>query len=225
MTRRTNARVAGVAYLAYFVLGIGSMVLAGRANHGSSIAERLTSIASHLTDMRAALVLTLFSSFMALVLGVTLYALTRDQDPDVAMMGLVFRAGEGVAGALGMQHSLGLLWLATVTGPKSPDADTARALGTLFLRAEGGGVAAVLFAVGSACFCWLLLRGRMIPTWLAGIGFLASILWIVGYPLQMVGVLPNVLTYPMWALMALFELPFAAWLIVKGVAPPARMQA
>jgi len=224
MTRRTNARVAGVAYLAYIALGIGSMVLNGRANHGSGIAERLASIAQHAADLRAALVLTLFSSFMALVLGVTLYALTREQDPDVAMMGLVFRAGEGVAGALGLQHSLGLLWLATVTGASAPDADTARALGTLFIRAEGGGVSAVLFAVGSACFCWLLLRGRMIPAWLAAIGFLASILWIVGCPLQMVGVLPNALTYPMWILMAAFELPFAAWLIVKGVAPPARMR-
>src|SRR6266487_1208082 len=37
--------------------------------------------------------------FFALVLAVTLYAITRDQDRDLAMLGLTCRVAEGVIGA------------------------------------------------------------------------------------------------------------------------------
>ena len=35
---------------------------------------------------------------------------------------------------------------------------------------------ALFFAVGSTIFAWLLLRGRMVPIWLARFGVLASVL-------------------------------------------------
>jgi hypothetical protein len=54
------------------------MALAGRA---------------HATD-----VLSVLTSFSALVLGVTLYAITREQDPDLAMLGLICRVVEGIPG-------------------------------------------------------------------------------------------------------------------------------
>jgi Domain of unknown function (DUF4386) len=78
MTRRTNARIAGVTFLVYIAAGISSLVLSGRAQA---------------TD-----VLSLVTSFSALVLGVTLYAITRDQDPDLAMLGLTCRVIEAVPG-------------------------------------------------------------------------------------------------------------------------------
>ena len=102
MTVRTNARVAGFTFLIYIAAGIAGLVLAGNAP--------------------ATAVLSVVTSFSALVLGVTLYAITREQDPDLAMVGLACRVIEAVPG-----H------------------------GEIF------------FAVGSAMFSWLLLRGRMIP--------------------------------------------------------------
>src|SRR5262249_4519215 len=170
MTRQTNARVAGVAFLLYIALGISSMVVSAGTSRGEGVAAKLASIAQHVNDERLSSVLVLFSSFMALVLGVTLYALTRDQDPDVAMLGLAFRVGEGIAGAVSLQRSLGLLWLATASGASAPDPATRQALGTFFLEAQGGGVGSIPFAVGSGCFCWLLLRGRLIPLPLARLG-------------------------------------------------------
>jgi hypothetical protein len=81
MTRTTNARLAGGAFLFYIVAGVATMVLAGRA---------------HATE-----VLSLFTSLAALVLGVTLFAITREQDPDLAMLGLTCRVVEGVPGHAG----------------------------------------------------------------------------------------------------------------------------
>jgi hypothetical protein len=167
MTRRTNARVAGVAFLVYIAAGIASLALSGRTN---------------VTD-----VLAVFTSLSALVLGVTLYAITRDVDHDLAMLALICRVVEGV---------------------------------------PGHGLNAVLFAVASTIFSWLLLRGRMIPAALAWLGVIASAALVVILMVQRAGVFGatgwySSATWLIWLPMLVFELTFAGWLIVKGVAMPA----
>jgi uncharacterized protein DUF4386 len=227
MTRMTNARVAGFTYLAYIALGIPVMILFGGATRGEGMAARLTSIAQHASDMHLAAVLTMCTSFAALVLGVTMYAITRDQDHDLAMLGLACRVGEGVIGGSAIQRSMGLLWLATATGANAPDTESAHGIGAFLLMGQGWNpvISATLFAVGSTLFSWLLLRGRMIPVVLAWLGVLASALLVVGLPLQLAGVLSGSVTQLMWIPMAAFEIPLALWLLIKGVAAPTRGQA
>src|SRR5262245_35969844 len=222
MPRRANARIAGIAFLSYIALGITSMVLWSKATAGNDTAATLVSIALHATDARLAALLTLVSSFCALVLAATLYALTRDQDPDVAMLGLTFRVGEGVIGGMSIHRSLGLVWLATASGASTPNIESARALGSFLLHGQGSGSAGLFFAVGGTCFSWLLLRGRMIPAPLAWLGVAASILAVVGLPLQLLEVLSESATWFIWIPMAAFEVPLAVWLILKGAAPPSR---
>src|SRR5215831_2170335 len=220
MTRMTNARVAGSAFLLYIVLGLPAGMLMARATSAEGIAAKLVGVAQHANDLRVAVVLVLFSSFCALVLGVTLYAVTREVDPDLAMLALAFRIGEGVIGGISVQRSLGLLWVATAAGANAPDSQTAHALGTLFAGQVGLGlVGALFFAVGSTIFSWLLLRGRMIPAVLAWLGVVASITWVVGLPLQLADVLRgSIVTWVIFVPMAAFEIPFALWLLIKGVA-------
>jgi hypothetical protein len=170
VTLRTNARVAGFTYWIYFAAGIAGLLLAGN------------------TPVTA--VLSLVTSFSALVLGVTLYAITREQDPDLAMVGLTCRVIEAAPG-----HG------------------------------------EIYFAVGSTVFCWLLLRGRMIPVALAWLGVIASILLVILLPVQIAGFFggprnwSSPVTWAVWSPLLVFELTFAALLIVKGVAAPARRQA
>ena len=87
MTRRTNARAAGVAFLVYIAAGITSMAMSGRTN---------------VTDA-----LAVFMSLSALVLGVTLYAITRDVDHDLAMLAMICRVVESVPG-----HALNAIFFA-----------------------------------------------------------------------------------------------------------------
>jgi uncharacterized protein DUF4386 len=170
MTRTTNARLAGIAYIVYIVAGISSMALAGR---------------THAID-----VLTLITSMSALVLGVTLYAITRDENHDLAMLAMMCRVVEAIP--LGPSRS------------------------------------AFFFAVGSTIFCWLLLRGRMIPSALAWLGVVASAFLVVVLPLQTAGLFASRatwysgITWFMWMPMLVFELAVAGWFIVKGVAAPTR---
>jgi hypothetical protein len=217
VTRRANARIAGITFLAYNAFGISAMILSRRAIHGEGIVAKLASIAQHATDVRIAALLALCCGFCALVLGVALWAVTREQDPDLAMLALAFRVGEGITGAMSVQASNALLWLATATGPDAPGVEEARALGAYLVH--GSGVAASFFPVGSTLFCWLLLRGRMIPMGLAWLGLVASVLWVLSIPLDALGILRGPLTWLVWIPMAAFEIPFALWLVFKGVAP------
>ena len=187
--------------------------------------ETLASIAQHATYVRLTFVLALLQSLSALVLAVTLYAITRDEDPDLALLGMAFRVAEGLVG-LSIPTSLGLLWLATATGADAPDTAAAHALGGFLLQVGTWKslVSATFFAFGSTLFSWLLLRGRLIPIPLAWLGVVASVLLAMCLPLQVAGFLRGPVTSLIWLPMAAFEVPLALWLLVKGVAMPARRQ-
>ena len=227
MTRRTNARVAGLTFLVYIGVAFPSMILMKGATAGEGTAAKLASIAQHVSDVRLAIVLDLVSCFCALVLAVTLYAITREEDPDLALLVLVFRGAEGVVGGVAMERTLGQLWLATSTGAAAPDPASAAALAAVLMKLPSWSVptAASFFAAGSLVFSWLLLRGRIVPAALASIGVIASILVVVLLPLQLAGVVSGPITDYMWFPMLAFEVPLGFWLLIKGAAMPARRQA
>ncbi len=222
MTRRTNARIAGFTFLFYIAVAFPSMVLFNKATSGVGISAKLASIAQHVTEMRVTVLLTVLSSFSALVLAVTLYAITRDEDREVALLGFACRVGEGLLGAIPMT-TLGLLWLATTAGPNAPDAVAAGALANFLLNVSEWQTtsSAILFTVGSTAFSYLLLRGRMIPVPLAWVGLVGSALLVVGLPLQLAEFLRGPITQLMWIPVAVFELTLGPWLLIKGVRPPA----
>jgi len=171
MTRATNARIAGFTFLLYIAAGVTVLAVGGAAGAGG--AAKLARVVS-----------ALLCQFAALVLAVTLYRITCDEDRDIALLAMTCRVGEGVVGAVATS---------IVTS-------------------------ASFFAVGSALFCWLLLRGRMIPVSLAWLGVVASVLLVVGVPLQMADLVGRPVTMLMWIPMAAFEVVCALWLIIKGVA-------
>lgn len=217
MTIRTNARVAGSAFLLYIAAAFPAMVLFGRATNVHGIAAKLAGIAQHATDIRISVILELVGALSALVLAVTLYAITRRVDAELAMLGFACRVVEGVSGAIGVGGSAKLLRLATVTGPNAPDAETVRMAAASLLTNQGVGVTATFFAVGSTLFAWLLLRGRMIPSPLAWLGVIGSALLVVGLPLQFAGFIEGSGFGLIWLPVALFELTLGPWLIFKGV--------
>lgn len=220
MTRTTNARIAGFTLLFYIAAGISAMVLHQKATSGNGTAEKLTSVAAHASELGAAIVLDLLCCFSALVLAMSLYAITRDENRDLALLGFACRVGEGVIGAANLPKTLGLLWLATDgVGSSLPDAATTNALGSFLLIPVGSStISATFFAVGSTLFSYLLLRGRMVPAALAWLGVLASVLLVVVLPFQLAGFLKGPVTWYIWMPMLVFEVTLALWLIVKGVA-------
>lgn len=221
MTRNTNARVAGVAFLAYIVVGITDMQLHARGT-GPDIEARLASMAQHADLVRSSALLGIVEAFCAFVLAVTLYAITREQDSDLARLGMICRIAEGIFGALSVPGILALLWLATSGGDEAPDRSAIHTLAAYLMHGDMP-FTATFFAVGSTLFAWLLLRGRMIPIALGWIGVFASVLLVICLPLQLVGLLHGPLVQWIWLPMFVFEVPLALWFLIKGVAPPARV--
>ena len=132
----------------------------------------------------------------ALVLAVTLYTITRDVGPVLAFAGMICRLIEGLGGPIA--SLLNVQWNSN----------------------------AIFFALGSTLFSWLFLHGRLIPTALAWLGFVASVLLVVILPLQFVGLFGGVakwfsaVTWLVWLPMLVFEVTLALWLIIKGVVIP-----
>jgi hypothetical protein len=224
MTRTTNARLAGVTFLFYIAIGITSMVLFRQASGGAEgTAATLASLAQHATTVRLTALLNLLMFLAAVVLAVTLYALTRDEDPDLAVLALCCRATEGMIGAIAAAEILGLLSVATAsTAAAAPDAAAVQALGALLLQQGDSGtlIAATCFAVGSTLYCYLFLRARSIPVPLARLGVVASLLLVLALAVQLAGFLRGPATYYVWIPMAVFEVTLALWLLIKGVAAP-----
>ena len=114
MTRSTNARLAGSAYLSYIVVGILNEVLMYRAAGVNGIAAKLARMADYSTDVRFAIILKVGECFSVFVLAVALYGITRDEDQELAILALLCRVAEGVFIATLIPNSQGLLWLASV---------------------------------------------------------------------------------------------------------------
>src|ERR1035438_10292491 len=121
MTLTTNARIAGFTFLFYIVAGIAIMGLFRQATGGQEITAKLASIAQHVLQLRLAIVLGLLQSVCAAVLAVTLYAITRNQDSDLAMLALIFRVGESLLAAISTRAILELLWLGASARPNARD--------------------------------------------------------------------------------------------------------
>ena len=174
MTRTTAARIAGFTFLFYIAVGIGSM---GGAFRGPLAQPALYA-----------------QNASAVILAITLFIVTRVEQPAMAALGLMFRLAEGTRRAA--------FALAGITLERATLID------------------ATLFAIGSLFFCWLLLSGRMLPRGLAWVGVLASMLLVVCLPLQLAGLLHAPLTMLIWMPMLAFEVPGGLWLLIKGVPPP-----
>ena len=173
MSRTIAARVAGFTFLFYIVVGISSM--AGAFRGPAAALAKYSQNAS------------------AVILALTLFVVTRVEQPVVAALGMIFRLAEGALGS-----ALGLSRI-TLSQPTLVDA--------------------TLFAIGSTFFCWLLLRGHMVPRALAWMGVVASVILVVGLPLQLAGLVAAPFKVLMWMPMLAFEIPGGLWLVVKGVPP------
>jgi hypothetical protein len=223
MTRTTNARIAGFTYLFYSAIGICGDVLMHHAFGGGDDATTLARFGQYATDVRIDILIKVLEAFSALVLAVTLYGITRDEDHELAMLAMVCRVAEGVLGALSIPSYLELVWLAKAgIGPGALDSSTTNALRTyLLMPVPSVPLGTVFFAVGSTIFSYLLLRGRMVPVSIAWLSLFASGLLAVVLPLQLAGVPTGLLSgYYQWLPALVAQTALALWLLIKGVATP-----
>lgn len=223
MTRTTMARVAGFTYLFYAAIGICGDLMMSHVFGVEGDAAKLARFGEYATEVRIDILIKVLEAFSALVLAVTLYGITRDEDHELAMLAMVCRVAEGVLGSLSIPSYLGLLWLAeSGIGTGVPDIPTKNALlAFLLMPGPSAPIGAIFFAVGSTIFSWLLLRGRIVPASIAWLGVFATGLLAVILPLQLAGFSTGPLSgYYQWLPALAFQVVLALWLLIKGVATP-----
>jgi hypothetical protein len=218
MTRRGTSRLAGITFLLYIVTGIGTMIFMRNVNAGANdSAARLAAIVQHELAHRVSVLLTLLQAAYAVILGVTLYSLTRDEDRELALLGFCSRFAEGLIAVVSAVNGLALIRLATAKEPNASLTGIEE-----FIKASDGAtpvLAALCFAIGSTLFCYLFLRARTIPLPLAWLGVIASVILVIGLPLQILDLVKAGML--IWMPMLVFEVWFAFFLIFKGVGPSA----
>jgi len=222
MTRDTNAKIAGFTFLFYAAIGLALEALMHQARGVGSNAESLARIGQYAINVRVSILIVLLECFSALVLGVTLYGITREEDHELATLGLACRVAEGLLGTLRIQGYLGLLWFAE-RGAAAPDVATTNALSAVLLMPSPiVSISSIFYAVGNGIFLFFFLRGRMVPVLLAWLGVLASGMLVVLLPLQLAGFSTGLLSgYYQWLPALVFQIALALWLLIKGVATPA----
>jgi len=223
MTPRSSARLAGILFLAYIATGLSQMALVSGAPDAATPAAVLAWYTGHSGLVKVNVLLTLLTAFEALFLGGALYALTRGVDEDLALLALLCRVAEGVVNAVAALEGTSRFALASAaTGAGGEAQEAIRATAALLLESGRGTVvvSGTCFAAGSTLFAWLLLRGRLVPTVLAGLGVGASLLVLVLLPAQWLGLEGSWVTPVMWLPALVFEVGLAGWLIRRGVALP-----
>ncbi|MFC2151822.1 DUF4386 domain-containing protein [Bacteroidota bacterium] len=223
-TFKKTARLAGFMFLFYIAISFISMAISNQVTSGAyGVEAKLASIAQHVPLVHLSALLCLLTFFVATVLAVALYVLTRNQNPYIALLALCCRVAEGMIIAFSAVWTLGLLSVATAsTVEAAPASAAAQALGDFLLQQDGSSilVSSICFAVGSTLYSYLFLRARSIPVLLAWFGLFASILLVVALPLQLLGFLPEAVNIFIWLPMLVFEVTFALWLLIKGVTAP-----
>ena len=222
MTLRTNARVAGLTFLLYIAFAFPAMVLFGKATRGEETPAKLAALVEHAGDVRIVILLSVLCGFCALLLAVTLYALTRDVDADLARFAMLCRVVEGTVTGPALLVAVSLAWLAATGRAGRLDPVSGNTLAAFLLQADNLTtlIGSTFFAVGSTVFAWLFLRGRLIPVWLAWLGVIGSALAALVMPLQLAGLVRGLLTQVIWLPVAVFEIVLAFRLILKGTAAP-----
>ncbi|TFH38461.1 MAG: DUF4386 domain-containing protein [ANME-2 cluster archaeon] len=216
MNPRNTARIVGILFIIGTVAGISSFVGAPPLDDPD-----------YLVNIAANGNLTIVGALCVLVMGIALapvpvflFPILKKVNESLALGYVVFRVLEAVSFIVTAISWLLLLTLSqefVLAG--APDASYYQTLGTLLL-AVGSWVDPILvivFSISALILNYLLYKSILVPRWLSGWGFVGGILHLAEGLLDMFGLLPGMpLGIVFFAPIALQEMVYAVWLIVKG---------
>jgi hypothetical protein len=225
--QRTYARLAGIVFLAKFVLeGTGDSVTI-IARSGESFAETARFAAAHMGLWRFCLLNVGLAWITIAIHAIALYVVLEPVNKRLAQLALVLRLGASFVGATSLMFRVAQARLYTASETEGLfTTEQLRALVAVTQRGAGAAVttAWMLMGAGSVLFFLLFLRSRYLPRALAGFGIVTSAL------LAVVAVLAFVFPQrtnelKLFALPSLLiEIATALWLLIRGLQPRATIE-
>jgi len=171
--------------------------------------------------------LVLIGAFLVLIdavavagIAIVIYPILKKQNEALALGYVGARIGEGLLFIINVITILTLLKLSQeFVKAGAPDASYYQTLGALLLAAGDWSFVfgfGLVFTISALILNFILYQSKLVPRWLSGWGFVGAVLLFAYYLLQPFNInLLEILFIPI----AVQEMVFAVWLIVKGFNP------
>ncbi len=221
---RKTALIVGVLFIIGTVSGVMSGVFSAPIMGAS---DTLAAIAANQGQFITATIFILLMGFSLVMVPVMLYPVFRKHNRALALGAVMFRGAlEGVAYML-----VALCWLAllSLSRASAPDAAVLSWLTAQVRQVETwcNILLAVPFSIGALMIYYLFITTRLIPRWLSWWGFIGGVLYLAAAVLVMFNSPQLVLSLDtsigfLIGPLALQEMVFALWLIIKGFNKPAQ---
>lgn len=226
-TYRKTAVIVGILFIVGTVSGILSGVVTGPIMAGATYP--LNVAASETQWIGGTLLIALMGLSLAMI-PVLLYPLLKQHNHVLALGAVLFRGAlEAISYAIMV---ISMLLMVTVSEMSlhsgATEASSFQTLGLMLTAANDWTSMwiALVFSIGALMIYGAFYQARLIPRWLSGWGLLGGVLYFVANLVSLFGpqhVAPDIaagigqLMIPL----ALQEMVFAVWLIVKGFKPAA----
>lgn len=221
-TYRKTAVVVGILFIIGTVSGILSGVVTASIMAGATFP---LNIAASETQWIAGTLLVALMGLSLAMMPVMLYPILRKHNQVLALGAVLFRGAIEAISYAGMVISMLLMATVSETYAKTGAADPAglQTLGALLIAAKDWTEmwGALVFSIGAMMIYAAFYQSRLVPRWLSGWGCIGGVLYFAANLVSMFGaqhVAPDIasgigrLMIPL----ALQEMVFAVWLIVKG---------
>ena len=217
-THRKTAIIVGVLFIIGTVAGVLSAAILGSIQNAP---DYLIIFSANENQVIIGALLILTMGFALAMVPVVLFPILKKQNEALALGSVVFRGAlEAVAYIAIVIISLSLLKLSQeYIHAGAPDDSYFQTLGTL-LQGTSHWIEQILdvvFSLGALMIYYLFYQSKLIPRWLSGWGLIGAVLYLAVPMLGVLGFELEVLMFPL----ALQEMVFAVWLIVKGFNPSA----
>ncbi len=221
---RKTAVIVGALYIIGTVAGILCKVISGPILDSPDF---IIKVASNENQITIAILFLLTMGLALAMVPVLMFPILKKQNEAMAMGYVVFRGALETVTTLAMVAGWLFLTILSQQYIKAgtPNAPYFQTLGTLLLEGNNSisTISQIVFPLGALLFYSLLFQSNLIPRWISGWGLIAAALWILGFFLDLFGLIipwstPQlILAGPI----ALQEMVLAVWLIVKGFNPSA----
>ena len=226
-THRMTAIVVGVLFIIGTVAGVLSAVFTGSILADPDL---LTEVAANENQMMIGAAFVLIMGFALSMMSVVLYPILKKHNEVLAVGTVVFRGVlEAVVYIAIVMNSLLLITISReYVKAEALDASYYQAFGSVLHSSEYwlNHVLAIVFTLGALMMYYLFYQSKLIPRWLSGWGFIGAILYLAAPLLNVFDPqLPSLSLSVGWGRLmwplAVQEMVFALWLIVKGFNPSA----
>jgi len=212
----SRARIAGIVWLLYFVIGSVGTALMRRVVVSGDAAATATNLVAHASLFQIGGSLDLLGNCLYIVLTVLLYGVFRPVDRNVALLAATFSLTGCVTQIIGSFFRIAPVVLLADNSPFSAFTTQqlqAAALISLRMFSRVFNVSFVLFGCFELVLGYLILKSTFFPRWLGALWMVAGVVGLTFlWPALGMRIFPLVIAF------SVGELILAIWLIVKGPA-------